>query len=297
MNERQHERGERVARGAEDGVTLTLLVDNYVERPGLLGEHGLSWLVQAGDQQLLFDTGQGTALEHNAERLGIKLDAVDAILLSHGHYDHTGGLIRVLEKSPRAPVFAHPAALEPKYARKSVDQFAAIGIPATAPQLASVVERLRPTLAPAELLPGVWATGPIPRCLGSQGTERHFFLDPEGRRSDPLLDDQALFFDTRQGLVIVLGCAHAGVLCTLRYVLSVRPGSRIAAILGGMHMKQACARQRRSIVEALVQLGIGRIVPAHCSGRQFAVDLLAVYGERCELSSVGHSWCFERADG
>lgn len=274
-------------------VTLTLVVDNHVDRRGLLAEHGLCWHVRWGSDSLLFDTGQGLALEHNAAQLGLELNAVQAVVLSHGHYDHTGGLLHVLSRSSSAQVFAHPAAFDAKYSRRSLDQFVPVGIPVSSERLGLVRERLAQTTTVTEVRPGLWCTGSILRCTGAGGIERRFFLDSEGRSPDSLVDDQALFFDTEEGLVVILGCAHAGVPCTLRYIQALRPGRPIAAVLGGMHMSRAPAPHRQSVVRALLDFRVQQVAPAHCSGPEFVAELRAAYLEQCHLVAVADAWSFE----
>ena len=110
-------------------MKITVLVENTAESPGLLAEHGLAFWIEAGSQCILFDTGQGNVLLNNAYRLGISLSRVDAIVLSHGHYDHTGGLADALRGNRPEAVYAHPAAMKPKFARNKDGTSREIGVP------------------------------------------------------------------------------------------------------------------------------------------------------------------------
>ncbi len=291
--EQQNLHGEADSPTVSLRTTATLLVDNHVEQRGLLAEHGLAWLIRRGERSVLFDTGQGLALQHNAEHLGVNLRALDAVALSHGHYDHTGALRPVLDMASGAALYAHPAAFESKFAKRSLDKVVEIGMPAFTVLRLHTSSRFRATTGPTEVLPGLWATGQIPRGEGFHTSEGYFFLDPSALRPDPLVDDQAMFFDSNEGLIVILGCAHAGVVSTLRYVRALRPGRPIHAVLGGMHMLRADASQRRSTLEALVELQVERVVPAHCTGVRFVADLIGAYGTHCVYPSVGDCWAFE----
>ena len=110
-------------------ISITVLVENSVHERGLKAEHGLAWHIQLGSQQVLFDTGQSDLLVENARQLGIGLDRLDAIILSHGHYDHTGGLAAVVAASSCPPVFLHPAAREPKFSLQPDGTPRFIGLP------------------------------------------------------------------------------------------------------------------------------------------------------------------------
>ena len=154
----------------EGPIRITILVDNRANE-GLLAEHGLSLWIEASGQRLLFDTGQGPALASNAGKLGVALHSADTLVLSHGHYDHTGGVPLVIESAPAVHVFCHPAVPTSRY---SIRNGAArpIGMPESARSALERVppERLHWTTQPIEIAPGIGLTGPIPRlraCLKS----------------------------------------------------------------------------------------------------------------------------------
>ena len=219
-------------------LRITVVVENTARKPGLLGEHGLSFWIDTGTHHVLFDTGQGQTLGPNANCLHLDLASADAVVLSHGHYDHTGGLRHVLGVATRAKLYLHPQALIRRYSGRA-GQARAVGLASvTEQELSQEIHRLDWTTHPTEVVPGVFATGEIPRRTAYEDTGGDFFLDAAGQVPDRILDDQGLYADTDLGLVVILGCAHAGVVNTLDYIRHIT-GRPIHAVLGGTHLVNA----------------------------------------------------------
>jgi 7,8-dihydropterin-6-yl-methyl-4-(beta-D-ribofuranosyl)aminobenzene 5'-phosphate synthase len=248
-------------------LRITVLADNTTSAPDLLAEHGLSMLIEADDRRILFDTGQGRVLLGNMEALGTRLSALDAVVLSHGHYDHTGGLSTALQQGDPAAIFLHPAAVKPKYAKREVPPHRSIGIPRPSLEaLNAVHERIVWTRSSAEIVPGVWCTGEIPRAHSAEATEGYFFLDAECREADPLLDDQALVVETSHGLVVIAGCAHSGVMNMLDQVCNVAGRDEVFALLGGLHLGRAPYEQLEAVGNSAGRRDIQILAPCHCTG-------------------------------
>jgi len=269
-------------------VRITILVENTAESPGLLAEHGLAYWIEVGSQCILFDTGQGGVLVINAYRLGISLSRVDAVVLSHGHYDHTGGLADALRGNRPNAIYAHPGAMKPKFARNKDRTSREIGIPCFCEQ---AVERRRDQLVltekPTSISSGLMVTGPVPRVTDFEDTGGPFFLDAQCAKPDPLVDDQAVFFDSTEGTAVLLGCAHAGVINTLRYVRQLTDERPIHAVLGGMHLGGASAQRLKRTIDELREMNIHRLGPAHCTGRAATAALWDALPGRCVPCHVG----------
>jgi 7,8-dihydropterin-6-yl-methyl-4-(beta-D-ribofuranosyl)aminobenzene 5'-phosphate synthase len=248
-------------------VSVTCLVENTARGAGILAEHGLAWWIDTGTHRVLFDTGQGMALAHNATQLGVDLAQADAIVLSHGHFDHVGGLETALAAAPQAPLYLHPRAIEPKFIGTDPGTVRRISIDFVERQgFHGGGRRVIATREPSEIAPGVWATGEIPRLNDFEGVGGPFYLDAALIRPDSLADDQALFVHTAPGVIVILGCAHAGVINTLDHVARLTRGAPVRALLGGAHLENASPRRLEETVRALracqpQQMGFG-----HCTG-------------------------------
>ena len=274
-------------------IRVTTLVENAVGRPDLLAEHGLAFWVQDGAESLLFDTSRGEVLAGNARRLGIRLDPVGAVVLSHGHYDHTGGLRHVLRPGGRTKVFAHADALLPKYARNTDGTARSVGIPL--PDEAAVRDHAEFVTCdePLQAMPGLFVTGQIPRVTDFEDTGGPFFLDQHCRQPDPLIDDQAMFFESVHGTVVLLGCAHSGVVNTLQYILELTGDRPIHAVMGGMHLINASQGRVERTIKAFGRLGIERLAPAHCTGAAATARIWSKFPGKCFPCSAGARVEFE----
>jgi 7,8-dihydropterin-6-yl-methyl-4-(beta-D-ribofuranosyl)aminobenzene 5'-phosphate synthase len=275
-------------------LEVVVLAENTVRGTGLLGEHGLAFWIDADGRSLLFDTGQGKVLQENARQLGIHFGGVEAVALSHGHYDHSGGLHVALQRARRAKVYLHPAALHEKYSRRDAPPHRSIGIPRSDERAVQTGGRnVIWTKQPFEIVPGVHVTGEIPRITNFEDVGGPFYLDRACTQPDLLADDQALYVESAAGMVVLLGCAHAGVVNTLEYVSRIAGRKRIHAVLGGMHLLRAPRRRIESTGDALERFKVRVIAPGHCTGAAAVAYLWNRFPSRVTECATGSRFVFQ----
>jgi len=267
---------------------ITIVCENTVKRNGLLAEHGFCLWIETPDAHILLDTGQGLALKNNINQLSIPLETADGLVISHGHYDHTGGLPWVLEQT-HCPVYLHPKALLPERYSIREGRSRRIEMPEVSRNaLEKHPDRLRITSEPNEIASGVFATGYIPRRKQHAELQRDaLFLDAGGTTRDPVEDDQAVWIETPHGLVILLGCAHAGIMNTMDHILEHAKTDTILALIGGMHLTHATPQQITTFAEALKPYHIPVLVPCHCTGFQASAALFNLFPNQVTPGSVG----------
>ena len=255
-------------------LQIRILVDNHAVT-GLLAEHGFAVWIEAGGKRILFDTGQGRALRPNTEHTRFDLAKADMLVLSHGHYDHTGAGDYVLERNPEIHVYAHLEIFRERYSLHPGQPPKEISMPSEQRLLVANLpdSRLHWVKTPTQIAAGVWLSGPIPRNHPLEDTGGPFFLDPEGSVPDPLPDDLSLWMETPGGLVVVCGCCHSGLINTLQQARSVSGMDRIRGIVGGFHLKSASAERLAATAEVLRELQPEFVVPCHCTG-EAAVEYL-----------------------
>lgn len=235
-------------------LRITILVDNRAA-PGLIGEHGLSLWIEAEGKHILFDTGQGGAFEANARALGVDISKTDILVLSHGHYDHTGGIPQVLKAAGGVEVYCHPGVVAPRF---SIRNGTPKPIQMPSESIAAIenlpVHGIHWVLEPVLVSERIGVTGPIPRETNYEDTGGPFYLDPEGKQADPIDDDLALWIATEDGLVVCLGCCHAGLVNTLNYIRRISGETTIRSVIGGFHLRDANSTRIDRTVAALRSL-------------------------------------------
>jgi 7,8-dihydropterin-6-yl-methyl-4-(beta-D-ribofuranosyl)aminobenzene 5'-phosphate synthase len=269
--------------------SLTILCENTVTRPGgLLGEHGFACLLETDQGRYLFDTGQGQTILDNARVLGKDLGSLDAIILSHGHSDHSGGLLQVLAATGPLPVYAHPAIFIPRcwagrYERR------ANGCPFSPQELEGAGGRLTAVREFWELVPGVWLSGEVSRtCRFETGDPSLVVEDGPGKFvPDAFADDLSLALRTPRGLLVVVGCAHAGLVNILCHFQRHTGDQRIFAVVGGTHLAPAGEEQFAATVEFLRQCGVERLGLSHCTGLARGGELARHFPGRVAFANVG----------
>ena len=275
-------------------IRITVLVENSVHRQGLVAEHGLCFHVQSGEQSLLFDTGQTDLAVINAETLRIPLDRVEAVVLSHGHYDHTGGVTAMLDVVPEARIYLHPAAFENKFSHNS-GQSRSIGMSdCVAQTIRQRAGGFIQTTRQTKIFEGVFVTGEITRSNAYEDSGGAFFLDAAGTQLDPITDDQTLVIDLGCSVVLLLGCAHSGVVNTLEHVRHLTGGKSVSAVIGGLHLGSASEVRIQQTIARLLDAKLEILAPTHCTGWPATAKLWSAFPDICHPAGVGTVFEFKR---
>jgi len=271
------------------GLRITTLSENTAGKDGFLGEWGLSLLVESDEARILFDTGQSLSTVHNAKLLGVNLSQVDKIVLSHGHFDHTGGLKQVLsEIGHEIEVIAHPDIWQAKYNARQGEEPRYIGIPFSRRELESLGAKFRLASEPVAISDSIMTSGEVPMVTDYEDIESFLVVKEDGNfKPDTFRDDQALIIKTPPGLVVVLGCAHRGIINTLYHAQKISGVKKVDTVIGGCHLMKASEERIWQTLAALKELGVGRLGVCHCTGMAASVVMAQEFGERFLLNNAG----------
>jgi len=271
-------------------LRITTLSENTAAGGNLLAEWGLSILVETDTVNILLDTGPSISASHNADILGIDLNKVDKIVLSHGHYDHSGGLQQVLRRMRKeVEIIAHPDIWAGKYARGRGEDKRYIGVPFQRQELESLGARFNLTTKPTRITDNIMTTGEIPMVTDFEEIEpdRFFVREDSGWQPDKLPDDQALIITTEPGLVVLLGCGHRGIINTLYHAQQLTGVKAIHTVLGGCHLVGASEERVWQTIAALRELDVQGIGVSHCTGMPAATIMAQELGDRFFFNNTG----------
>ena len=261
-------------------MRVSCIVDDAVQRSSpFWGEHGVAFLIETEGRRVLFDAGQsGTVLLRNLKLLDVDPATIDAVAISHAHYDHTGGLPVLLKHlRPSTPLYAAPDLFRERFSRRQ-GETQDVGLRMARAELA---EQMTLTLSatPQEIVPGVWTTGVILERPEPEGSSDYHLMREVGAFvADAYRDDMALVLQTSGQLILLCGCCHAGLLNTLAHVKCVFE-SPISVIAGGLHLTSATDDGLQHVGEVLAAMpALQRVYPNHCSGEAAFVALTQILG-------------------
>mgnify|MGYP000927256557 CR=1 FL=1 len=281
-------------------MKIMILSENRTNRPECLAEHGLSVYIEKGDRKILFDLGASDIYMQNAKHMKIDLEQVDSAVISHGHYDHTGGVPSFCKINKKAKIYIHEKAFETTYGiEEGKLEETPCSIRWTEAQRRSLAERLVLTTGVTWLAEDIAVSGTIPKSDDCAPTESFYSRNADGSlTADPMEHEQFLAVRVRdgagksKGIFLFSGCSHNGVISCLSYAKAMFPGERIFGLLAGMHLYQADAGTRRGILTQIEAEEIDYILPVHCTGIQAICELKLMMGERCIPAGAGDKFNF-----
>ena len=270
-------------------MKFTVLCDNSAATASsVIAEHGFACYLESEAGNYLFDTGQGLGIVHNSMVLKKDLSKVKAIMLSHGHYDHTGGLAKALQIVGERDVYAHPDIFAKK-CKETQGKEKYVGIPFNRAYLESLGANFRLNTQFMEIGRKIYLTGEVPRLSDfEKGAENLFTYTDTGEKiqPDPIKDDLSVIVDSDRGLIIVFGCAHAGMINIINHAVKSLNKNKIYAVMGGTHLMASSDAQFTETLKMINEYEIEHVGVSHCTGLEKASLLHANLRDRFFFASV-----------
>jgi 7,8-dihydropterin-6-yl-methyl-4-(beta-D-ribofuranosyl)aminobenzene 5'-phosphate synthase len=280
-------------------VKVTTLADNVVYDSRLLGQFGFSAYLEIKDYKgkkhsIIFDAGRRKgALLYNIKTLKLDLSPLECIILSHGHFDHTSATVELIKRAKRkVQVIAHPNVFLPKYVvEKHRRRY--IGAPRgeRKTDILKAGGQVVETTRPVEIIPGVLTSGEIKRITPFEKITWKNMTVIDGKQvRDHVLDDQALFINIeKHGVLVLSGCAHAGIINTLKCALDVTKSKRLYGFIGGTHLIHPKEERLKETVRTLKEYDLQLISPAHCTGHKSIATINQAFPKAFVLNYAGRT--------
>ena len=278
---------------------ITIMCENRAGAvKGIIGEHGFSALIEKNNEKILMDTGQGLGLKANAQALNINLPDIKKIVLSHGHYDHTGGLADLMPRKEKIDVYAHPDIFVPKYVRHENEdkkQEVFIGIRFSREHLESNMNaKFHFKKKFSKISDDIFFSGEIPRLTDFEHNDKRLLVkDGQSFIQDPLYDDASLLIETSSGPVILTGCAHSGIVNIMNHFSEKTGYKSFHAVIGGTHLGFLNSdKQLEKTMDAFAQYDLKLIGVSHCTGNEAAAACYSRFKDRFAFANAGWSAWF-----
>jgi 7,8-dihydropterin-6-yl-methyl-4-(beta-D-ribofuranosyl)aminobenzene 5'-phosphate synthase len=270
-------------------ITTTTLSENTASLD-FMAEWGLSMLIEADGKRILLDTGAGLSSIYNAQLLSIDFSIMDSIVLSHGHHDHTGGLKGILERRNEGiDVIAHPAIWDAKYSLIE-NKKKYIGIPFKREHLETLGANFILSRGPVWLTENIVTSGEVPFVTTYEGPDQSLYKTVGNNLiPDDFQDDLSLAIKTEKGLAIFLGCAHRGMINTIKQLQRITGDQRIYSVVGGTHLISASEERLEKTIGELKKTGLQKLGVSHCTGFNASARLANEFKDIFFLNSSGSS--------
>ena len=276
-------------------MKITFLSDNKTENPSCLAEWGLSILIESNGNKVLFDVGSSELFAQNAQNLEVDLTDVEAVAISHGHFDHTEGMEKFCELNKLALIYMHKEAVSPAFGTDPSGHIEDMncGIRWSKEFIESLKNRTVFTENVVKINDNMTLVGNIKPLKEFPMTDKFYRPSPTNEDKylyDHMEHEQFLVVKEEKGIYIISGCSHTGMMAIIKRAQELFPGEKIIALIAGMHLYPLSKEKKQYVVDAICDLGIETVFPVHCTGIEAILMFKEKLGDKCVIASAGDSY-------